>query len=479
MSSWRMSPYKQHLLSEMQEEYDQLLESASIAPQIDRAIFRLREEACQFIHHLGLSLRSSSKPEGSLWQTGPELLLPEINPEHKQLCYTRYHLRNRFAEELNSDQQMMTMELQHLIFRLMEVLRTDELMDLVGDTLAYQVIARFAFYQTAGRRHHLPEFWEEEHASAMVFHYRILQALTRVLHSKYENAQATSSILIVDVELAQRFYWTHYLDMDAGFDILTREKFGLKISDGQLTTLVFSNTGVFLGFYSLKETFAKLGDYGQGVWLWQIQPTGILQGTRNPVQGSHQPDLLYDGISWRYLNQELVRTRLFELEPSLASINHKLWQVTLRLSERKQGGIIFIINDPALLTEICQPVELNLDERSRFERLDLSEPTAFSGRRFTPKEYVLEQYRDYTVDLIDTEVLVSFARIDGALVVSDQGKLLGFGVILRPPGDGKRKAEVGARTLAARLASQYGLAIKISEDGPVTVYHQGKKIIES
>lgn len=479
MSSWRMSPYKQHLLSSMQEEYDQWLESPSIAPQIDRAISRMREEACQFIHHLGLSLRTSSNPQGPLWQTGPELLLPEISPEHKQLCYTRFHLRNRFAEELNSDQQLMTMELQHLIFRLMDVLRNDELMDLVGDTLAYQVIARFAFYQTAKRSHQLPEFWTGDHAAAMVFHFRILQALTRVMHSKYENAQATSSILIVDEDLAQQFYWTHYLDMDAGFDILTREKFGLKLSDGQLTTLVFSNAGVFLGFYALKETFAKLGDYGKGAWLWQIQPTGILQGTRNPVHGSHQPDLLFDGISWRYLNQELVRTKLFELEPSLADVNRNLWQVTLRLSERKQGGIIFIIRDPDVLAEICQPAELTLNTRSRLERLGLSEPTEFSERRITPKEYVLEQYRDHTIEQIDTEVLVSFARIDGALVVTDQGKLLGFGVILRPPGDGKHKVEVGARTLAARLASQYGLAIKISEDGPVTVYHQGKKIIES
>ena len=270
--------------------------------------------------------------------------------------------------------------------------------------------------------------------------------------------------------------------MDAGFDILTREKFGLRLSDGQLTALVFSNSGVFLGFYALQDAFAKLGRYGQGAWLWQILPTGILQGTRNPVSGSHQPDLLYDGNSWRYLNHELVRTKLVQLEPSLAEVNQNLWQVALRLSERKQGGLIFVIKDPDTLPDICQPVELNLGHRSRFERLHgqvPSKPTVFAERRITPKEYVLEQYRNHAVSEIDTEVLVSFARIDGALVVSEKGRLLGFGVILRPPGDNKPRGEVGARSQAARLASHYGLAIKVSEDGPVTIYHAGKKIIES
>lgn len=477
--SWRMNPYKAHLLESMQAEYDQLRESATVAPRIDRAIWRLREEACHFIHHLGLNLHDAAL-EGPLWQHGPELLLPEISVEHKQLQYIRYLVGSRFGEAVNEDQQLLAMELQHLIFRLMASLRSDELMDLVGDTLAFQVMARFVFLQTAGCRHHEPAFWNEGHQRAVVFHYRILQALTRILHSKYENAQATSSILIVEEHLAKDFYWTRYLDVDAGFDILTKEKFGLKLSDGRLTTLVFSNEGVFLGFYALKDAFSKLGDYGRGAWLWQILPTGMLQGFRDPTADAHQPDLLYDGNSWRYLNHELVHSKLLSLEPSLGEVNRRLWQVALRLSERKQGGLILIVRDPGVLSEICQPIELNLAGDSRFERMRAQALWgADADRRLTPKEYVLEQYRSQPIAAIDTEVLVSFARIDGALVVSDQGQLLGFGVILRPPGNNKTRADVGARSHAARLASPYGLAIKISEDGPITVYHKGRKIIES
>ena len=480
--SWRTNPYKLHLLSSMQAEYELLRESAPVAPKIGRAIGRLREEACQFIHHLGLGLQTG-QPQAELWQTGPELLLPEISQEHKQLQYIRYQLCNRFDPALNNDQQMLAMELQHLIFRLMASLRSDELMDLVGDSIAFQVIARFVFFETAIGRHGEASFWLDEHGQALVFHYRILQALARIQHSKYENVQATSSILIVEEHLAREFYWTHYLDVDAGFDILTREKFGLRLSDGRLTTLVFSNTGVFLGFYSLQGAFDRLGPYGQGVWRWQILPTGVLQGTRNPEADTHRPDLLYDGNNWRYLNYDLLQAKLFSLEPSLADVNARLWDVALRLSERKQGGLLFVVADAATLAKICPPLELNLDAGSRFDRLQgeapLSEPTLFSERQVTPKEYVLEQYRDHALSEIDTEVLVSFASIDGALVVSSAGRLLGFGVILRPPGNTELGSEVGARSVAARLASQYGLVIKISEDSPITVYHQGHRIIEN
>lgn len=473
-------PYKQQVLAALQAEYETICESAPVAPQIGRALLRLREESCQFIHHLGLMLRAG-QPRGPLWGQGPEFLLPEINAATKQLQYVRYRLGNRFDAELNADQDMLALEMQQLIFRLVGSLRSDELMDLVGDAVAFQAVARFVFFGIARERHPQAAFWAEDHVPAWVFHYRILQTLARIQHSKYENSQATSSILIVADHLAEHFYWTHYLDMDAGFDLLTRAKFGLKLSDGRLTTLVFSNSGVFLGFYASDDAFARLGDYGQGVWLWQILPTGILLGTRNPAgAATHQPDLLFDGNSWRYLNYDLVWRKLLTLAPSLAEVNRKLWQVALRLSERKQGGLLFIVDDVDQLDAICPPAELNLAGPSRFDLLEpLSEPTRMSERRVSPKEYVLEQYRNLPLDAIDTEVLVSFARIDGALVVSARGRLLGFGVILGAPGDARSGAEAGARTAAARLASRYGLVIKISEDGPIAVYHHGGRVIEN
>ncbi|PKL79846.1 MAG: hypothetical protein CVV27_01200 [Candidatus Melainabacteria bacterium HGW-Melainabacteria-1] len=473
-----ISAYWQQLLASMQAEYAQLCESSQVAPQIERALHRLREEACHFIHHIGLDLGDTGL-EGPLWRAGPELLLPEISPEHKQLCYLRFRLESRYNAAINEDQQLLTMELQHLIFRLMASLRSDELMDLVGDTVAFQIVARFAYLQTAIARHADAAFWRETHAPAVVFHYRILQALVRILHSKYENTQATSSVLIVDARLAKGFHATRHLDMDAGFEILTREKFGLKISDGQLTTLMFSNEGVFLGFYAMKEAFARLGDYGIGVWLWQILPTGMLQGFRNPTADSHQPDLLYDGNRWRYLNHDLVRRKLLELEPSLGGVNARLWQVALRLSERKQGGLI-LVTSTAALAEICQSPEARPAPRfSVWQLLGGAPDPEPSEHRISPKQYVFEQYRNDPINEIDTEVLVSFARIDGALVVSAQGYVLGFGLILRPPNRNRLQHETGARSVAAQMASQYGLVIKISEDGPITVYYQGRRIIEN
>ena len=37
----------------------------------------------------------------------------------------------------------------------------------------------------------------------------------------------------------------------------------------------------------------------------------------------------------------------------------------------------------------------------------------------------------------------------------------------------------GARSTAAWNASVYGISIKISEDGPITVYRKGKRILQT
>jgi DNA integrity scanning protein DisA with diadenylate cyclase activity len=74
-------------------------------------------------------------------------------------------------------------------------------------------------------------------------------------------------------------------------------------------------------------------------------------------------------------------------------------------------------------------------------------------------------------------VAAELAALDGALVFDNAGKLLAYGAVLRPRKAGKLRGTEGSRTKAAIGASNYGLAIKVSSDGDITVYHSGREFL--
>ena len=80
----------------------------------------------------------------------------------------------------------------------------------------------------------------------------------------------------------------------------------------------------------------------------------------------------------------------------------------------------------------------------------------------------------------DSPELEALAGIDGAVVTDLNGRLLTFGAILRidPEALKVARAVEGARTLAALAASFHGPALKVSEDGFLTMYLGGRRMWE-
>ena len=76
---------------------------------------------------------------------------------------------------------------------------------------------------------------------------------------------------------------------------------------------------------------------------------------------------------------------------------------------------------------------------------------------------------------LSLDTLSRLAAIDGALVINGNGALVNAGVILNVPDEHVCAGE-GARTAAASFASTFGIAIKVSADGPITVYQAGRLI---
>lgn len=84
----------------------------------------------------------------------------------------------------------------------------------------------------------------------------------------------------------------------------------------------------------------------------------------------------------------------------------------------------------------------------------------------------------FNVDSVSHESLCRLASLDGATIIDTAGEVVNTGVILNVPESHTRAGE-GARTAAASYASTFGLAIKVSHDGPITIFRDGKLIRKS
>ncbi len=77
--------------------------------------------------------------------------------------------------------------------------------------------------------------------------------------------------------------------------------------------------------------------------------------------------------------------------------------------------------------------------------------------------------------------LINFARQDGATVIDAQGKFRGCMVLLRP--DANTQAEIGPgkgarHSSAAKMSAEAQcLAITVSQDGPITIYDNGRRVL--
>jgi DNA integrity scanning protein DisA with diadenylate cyclase activity len=85
------------------------------------------------------------------------------------------------------------------------------------------------------------------------------------------------------------------------------------------------------------------------------------------------------------------------------------------------------------------------------------------------------------MDNISDQELINFAKQDGATVIDIQGKFRGCMVLLRP--EANTQAEIGPgkgarHSSAAKMSAEAQcLAITVSQDGPITLYDSGRRIL--
>jgi hypothetical protein len=151
--------------------------------------------------------------------------------------------------------------------------------------------------------------------------------------------------------------------------------------------------------------------------------------------------------------------------PALA---RRLFQTALDLADAREGALFVVLRRP-----IESLPELVADQ----DRLDMELVGQESDPDTPSRRHLLHVLAGRSITDLDSSVLDSLATLDGAVVTEPGGQLLAVGAILRHPPSAFWSAEgvtEGARTTAAAAASRYGPVLKVSEDGLITFFDNGK-----
>jgi DNA integrity scanning protein DisA with diadenylate cyclase activity len=85
------------------------------------------------------------------------------------------------------------------------------------------------------------------------------------------------------------------------------------------------------------------------------------------------------------------------------------------------------------------------------------------------------------IEHLSDHELINFAKQDGATVIDVQGHFRGCMVLLRP--DANTQAEIGPgkgarHSSAAKMSTEANcVAITVSQDGPITIYENGRRLL--
>lgn len=148
-------------------------------------------------------------------------------------------------------------------------------------------------------------------------------------------------------------------------------------------------------------------------------------------------------------------------------LSERLFGAALNLAEDRRGGLLVVLDRPTAARKLVSNTDLIASLPDHGEH-----PVAGAKDQL---HYLLHQKR--VLDM-PTAVLETVARIDGAIVLDKDSNLLAFGAILRHPDltDLHPENIEGGRTTAAISASRFGSVLKISEDGLISFFQNGKCI---
>lgn len=271
------------------------------------------------------------------------------------------------------------------------------------------------------------------------------------------------------------------------------QNYSATISDGLFSCVEIYADGTFHnhipslseknGLYTIPyphQGFAQVCDNGK---------IGVLLTTEGDIIIISKCCLAYSKHNgrWTYnmfeLAEEVIEKQLQFISQRSTRENaaHMILQTLVDVSYSHGGACIAIANDhplPIKLLRMTYPTLLNADDRAKVEN------NSDNGITLTDGEKKTDSFR---LKVLDTLVgsnrlfycLNSYLRrelveMDGALILGPDARVYAVASIVNTNG---ASVLSGARTTAAVRLSEYGLAIKVSQDGYMTFYKESEEIL--
>ncbi len=260
-------------------------------------------------------------------------------------------------------------------------------------------------------------------------------------------------------------------------DFVGRKKF-YALTDGFRSSYMLSSGGGLLKILDLERSELNLRTTDREFFpQWASDIARLSRGKRCGVALTRAGDILVFGEGslrftyrygkWRYLNHPHIVVLLKNLARvqrvptrKIGTVAKSVYRTALDVSFRRSGGLIVVLRAVRDLRRLVRRGDAIDDERRT--QLDAALDAALPGR---------------SIQGISRRVLAELASLDGAIVLANSGKLLAYAAILNPRKSGRIRAAEGSRTKAAIGASNYGLAVKVSADGGIEVFHKGEKAL--
>ena len=298
----------------------------------------------------------------------------------------------------------------------------------------------------------------------------VLSALHKLSEQSYENKALTFGC-ILDPNITSQSSGTIFPSE------FFRSKKYKALSDGFRTAYIVSTDGRILDFVDLEKYERKSLTEKHHFPDWAEAIARSSRDGRCGIALSRQGDILvfdegtlrftYRYGRWQYWNHNhlvnLLRDRARAQHVAAALVGRvvgAIYRASLDVSFRRSGGLFVILRNNKNLRKIVREGDAIGD----------------GDRGDTDGEFD-EILKEHTIQSLPRPVAVELASLDGAVVLNNSGRILAYGAVLQPKKAGKLRGTEGSRTKAAIGASNYGLAVKISSDGDISVYYDGIEFI--
>lgn len=247
------------------------------------------------------------------------------------------------------------------------------------------------------------------------------------------------------------------------------------LSDGLRTTYILSAKGKITDFTDIEKISPGAQKGMRYFPEWAQHLANASTHAKCGIALTRQGDILvFDGGSlrftyrygrWQYWNHSHVVSLLSEkaraqkvLPKIVGKVVGSIYRTALDVSFRRSGGLFVLLRNSNNLRKIVRDGDAIGDAR----------------RAKTDGEFD-EIVKQHKIQSLPRAVAVDLASLDGAVVLANSGQILAYASVLQPKRSGKLRGSEGSRTKAAIGASNYGVAIKVSSDGDISIYRDGKE----